>query len=280
MKSSHLRIAVVFAVVLAVGASSGCVSKKKYLKEVSDKDALAQNLETEKAESSRLKGELEKLEAIRRNQSDSIETLGAELDGKNQQIADLDQQLLAQRDEAARLQKALRMTEEEVARREREVRERSKANDELIRKLKTEIDEGNIRISRLKEKLTLQIVDKVLFASGSDVVTDKGKEVLKKVSEVLTTLEENTIRIEGHTDNVPIGPKLMERFPSNWELSTSRATQVVRYLASLGVNPERLAAAGYSEYQPVAPNDTPENKQQNRRIEIVLTPVKTGDSEE
>ncbi|MDC4226214.1 MAG: OmpA family protein [Candidatus Manganitrophus sp.] len=92
------------------------------------------------------------------------------------------------------------------------------------------------------------------------------------MSDILKNVKENSIRIEGHTDNVPIGSKLAGKFPSNWELSASRATQVVRYLSELGVSPENLSAVGLAEYQPVAPNDTPEGKQRNRRIEIVLYP--------
>jgi chemotaxis protein MotB len=104
----------------------------------------------------------------------------------------------------------------------------------------------------------------------------QGKEVLNKVNDVLMDIQENKISIEGHTDNVPIGPKLAQRFPTNWELSTARATQVVRYLISLGADTARIGASGFSEYQPVAPNDTPENQQQNRRIEIVLTPERSA----
>ncbi len=79
--------------------------------------------------------------------------------------------------------------------------------------------------------------------------------------------------MEGHTDNVPIGPAIIDKFPTNWELSTARATTVVRYLQERGVNPGYLSAEGYSEYRPVAPNDTEEGKSKNRRIEIVLIPL-------
>ncbi len=78
--------------------------------------------------------------------------------------------------------------------------------------------------------------------------------------------------MEGHTDNVPIGSRLAERFPSNWELSTARATTVARYLQDKGIDPKLLSACGYSEFRPVSPNDTDENKAKNRRIEIALIP--------
>jgi chemotaxis protein MotB len=80
------------------------------------------------------------------------------------------------------------------------------------------------------------------------------------------------IMVEGHTDDVPIGPKLRDRFPSNWELSAARAATVVRYLQEKGVAPKYLGAAGFSEYRALAPNDSAANRQRNRRIDVVLTP--------
>jgi chemotaxis protein MotB len=83
---------------------------------------------------------------------------------------------------------------------------------------------------------------------------------------VLAGVENKVIRVEGHTDDVPAGGA----YPTNWELSTARALAVVRFLQSQGIDPSRLAAAGYGEYRPIAPNDTAEGRSQNRRIEIVL----------
>jgi chemotaxis protein MotB len=164
------------------------------------------------------------------------------------------------------------VTQEESAQRERELQESSKARRNLVDRLQKEISEGSIKISQIKNKLTVQIVDKILFSSGSSDVTNKGKTVLAKVSAVLKSVKENDIRIEGHTDNVPIGPRIKKKFPTNWELSTSRATHVVRFLTEQGVDPNNLIAIGLSQYRPVASNDTDEGKQRNRRIEIVLFP--------
>jgi chemotaxis protein MotB len=164
------------------------------------------------------------------------------------------------------------VTQEESAQRERELQESSKARRNLVDRLQKEISEGSIKISQIKNKLTVQIVDKILFSSGSSDVTNKGKTVLAKVSAVLKSVKENDIRIEGHTDNVPIGPRIKKKFPTNWELSTSRATHVVRFLTEQGVDPNNLIAIGLSQYRPVASNDTDEGKQRNRRIEIVLCP--------
>jgi chemotaxis protein MotB len=91
---------------------------------------------------------------------------------------------------------------------------------------------------------------------------------------ILKDVKDKRIQVEGHTDNVRIVSSLKKKFPTNWELSTARATEVVRYLQEAGgIAPKLLSATGYSEYQPVAPNDTDEGKHKNRRIEIVLLPL-------
>lgn len=195
-----------------------------------------------------------------------------ELRRRNQELAALQNQIGGQTQEIGQLKAALRMTEEEASKRERELQEATKTREDLIGKLKSEIQEGSIKISQLKDRLSVEIVDKILFPSGSDEITPKGKEVLKKVSDILKGVHENHIRIEGHTDNIPIGSKIKTRFQSNWELSTSRATQVVRLLIEQGIGPENLHAVGMAEFRPVASNDSPEGRQRNRRIEIVLFP--------
>jgi len=113
----------------------------------------------------------------------------------------------------------------------------------------------------------------VLFDSGKAQVKPAGLKVLKQVSDVLKTVTDKQIRIEGHTDNVPIGSRIKERFPTNWELSTARATSVVRYLIEKGgVDRSSLSAVGYSDTKPMLSNEAEEGRQANRRIEIVLYP--------
>lgn len=146
--------------------------------------------------------------------------------------------------------------------------------EDLQQKLEQEIRDGKIQISEMKDKLTVTLVDKVLFASGSADVSNEGKLVLDKVIPVLKEVKDKRIQVEGHTDNVQIFSAIKAKYPTNWELSAGRATQVVRYLQETGgIDPKVLSATGYSEYQPVAPNDTAEGKARNRRIEIVLLPL-------
>jgi chemotaxis protein MotB len=109
----------------------------------------------------------------------------------------------------------------------------------------------------------------VLFDSGKTALKADGKDAIGKVAQVLTTIEDRHFLVGGHTDNVPIKNA---KFPSNWELSTARAVEVTKLLIAGGMKPQVLGAAGYAEADPVASNDTPEGKAQNRRIEIVLEP--------
>ncbi len=137
----------------------------------------------------------------------------------------------------------------------------------LSRSLSGEIQSGRIQISELQGKMTVRLAEKVLFPSGSATLARDGKSTLAKVADAFKDLKDRIVRVEGHTDNVPIQSAA---FPSNWELSAARAIAVVRFLQGAGVDPQKLAAAGYGEWQPISPNDTAEGRAQNRRIEISL----------
>ncbi|HTP05627.1 MAG TPA: OmpA family protein, partial [Nitrospirota bacterium] len=146
--------------------------------------------------------------------------------------------------------------------------------EDLTSKLEKEIREGQVQIKEMKDRLTMTMVDKILFPSGSAEISKDGKKVLDKVVAILKEVKDKRIQIEGHTDNAKIVGSLKKKFPTNWELSTARATEVARYLQETGgIDAKLLSATGYSEYQPVAPNDTEEGKHKNRRIEIVLLPL-------
>ncbi len=154
-----------------------------------------------------------------------------------------------------------------------EIEKTKKSYEDLTAGLQSEIAAGQIQITQLKGKLTVNLVDKILFDSGRAEIKGDGTKVLDKVASVLNGVADKNIRIEGHTDNVPISGALTSKYASNWELSTARATSVARYLQDQDkVDPTRLVAAGYGEYHPIASNDTAEGRAQNRRIEIVLVP--------
>jgi chemotaxis protein MotB len=145
--------------------------------------------------------------------------------------------------------------------------------DTLMADMKAEIEQGQVTITKLADRLSVSMVDRILFPSGEAEITPAGLKVLQRVGNVLRNAENKVIRVEGHTDNVPISDKLADRFPTNWELSTARASNVVRFLQEkVSIDPARLEAVGLSEFHPVAGNATAQGRSRNRRIEIALLP--------
>jgi chemotaxis protein MotB len=165
--------------------------------------------------------------------------------------------------------------EAELQAREARLAEVQSTYDELVGKLEQEIERGEVRISELKGKLTVNVVDKILFDSGKAALKSAGVKVLQQIGDILNSAVDKNIQVEGHTDNVPISGSLTTKYPSNWELSTARATTVLHFLQDrVGVSGERLSAVGYGEYQPISSNATAEGRAENRRIQIVLTAAK------
>jgi len=163
------------------------------------------------------------------------------------------------------------LTEEKGAleTRSKELEAKSKQYEELASSLKDQIQSGQVEISELKGRMMVKLKDKVVFSSGSTAINKQGLTALDAVAKAFHDLKGKTVVVAGYTDNVPTGSK--GRFKDNWDLSTERAVAVVRYLQSKGVDPKMLGAAGFSEYRPLAPNDTAAGRSQNRRIEIALT---------
>jgi len=255
--------------VLALGLA-GCVTKTEYTKAMLSAEARYSALE---ADNTRLKNELadarkrnEQLTADRAELERALTMKAGEL-GKT--IAELRQRVGTLEADNARLTQEVADAQKA---REEKVREVSSTYEQLVAKMKGEIDKGQVTISELKGKLTVNLVEAILFDSGKAEVKPEGLVVLGKVIEILKTVNDKSIRIEGHTDNKPIMGPLTQRYPSNWELSAARAITVSRYLQKQGIEPATLSAAAFSEYRPVADNETVEGRAKNRRIEIVLVP--------
>ncbi len=192
----------------------------------------------------------------------------------HRRIEALESDRRALREQVRLLDARLAKEREKAVEKEEELLIRSKVYENLATELRKEIAAGQVKLKEIGGRLTVTLLDKILFPSGSAEINTQGKDILKRLGGKLKGVEEKQIQVEGHTDNVPIGPSLQGQFPTNWELSTQRATQVVRYLEQeVGIDPKLLSAVGYSEFRPVATNETPEGRQQNRRIEIVLIPV-------
>ena len=176
-------------------------------------------------------------------------------------------------DTIAKLELELKQEKMTVQQKEKEVSELDRTRKEIEASLKEQIAQKDIKLEEIEGKLKVTFVDKILFDSGSVKVKPKGQEVLLTLSDSFRNREDQKIAVEGHTDDVQIGSVLLDKFPTNWELSAARATAVVRFLQEKGnIAPERLTASGFSFYRPVAENETPEGREQNRRIEIILIP--------
>jgi chemotaxis protein MotB len=139
----------------------------------------------------------------------------------------------------------------------------------LVAKLQSMIDAGQLKVVIRNGRMIIALPNDILFDSGSTVVKADGQKALERVAQVLATVSDRNFLVAGHTDNIPIKTA---RYPSNWELSTERAVNVVQFLVKKGMSPKVLSAAGYSEFDPVSANDTDKNRSANRRIEIVLQP--------
>ena len=149
---------------------------------------------------------------------------------------------------------------------------RIKKNRQIIEtSLKAEIDSGLARVSELKGRLSVMLVDTVLFNSGEAELLPDSSKLLDKIGAFLKDIPDKDIRIEGHTDSVPIGKNLKSTYPTNWGLSSARATTIARYFQEVvKLAPERLSAVGYGKYRPTADNDTAQGRALNRRIEIQI----------
>ncbi len=186
--------------------------------------------------------------------STSTSTSPAMEAGKDQEIAALQERV-----------RALESQRDALMTHRQETREQYNS---AMQGLSREAEKHRLQVKQYQNMLKVDLADEVLFDSGSATLNAEGRELLKTVGEELKGYEGKIIRVVGHTDSVPVSKG--SRYASSWELSVDRAAAVVRYLQEIGIPPSEMIAAGRGEYAPVAPNDTPEGRQKNRRIEIML----------
>jgi chemotaxis protein MotB len=193
----------------------------------------------------------------------------------------------------ARLKEVERLKKElEQVRRAREIQEAQLAKvkhevltvGEEIERITNALEEKfgrSLVVTQHHDRLVLTLLGQVLFASGEAELTPLGLNIMKQVGQVLVTFPEKYIQVEGHTDNNPIFGQLQRQYPTNWELSTARATTVLRYLIEqTGMDPKHFSASGYADTRPVQANETEEGRAKNRRVEIVLFPERVIEDRE
>ena len=223
---------------------------------------IEERLQAETARRRQAEQELAALQAAAGEHRSRITTLAARSTAAEDRAHQLAEQVTA-------LQLEIQKRDTAIGLQNRVIRLLDDPKETIETSLKEQLSAQNITLEEIDGRIKMIFVDRILFESGSAEIQEEGKQLLLSIAESLRRQQEALIVIEGHTDNLPIAPAARKRFSSNWELSAARASAVARFLSeTAGLDPRRLAACGFSRYRPLAPNDTPEGRRQNRRIEI------------
>jgi chemotaxis protein MotB len=244
--------AVLATIAVGCGPSEEQIAAEKRVRELeqqlSDANTAREQLDRRLAEMTANNGAL----------SDRLRALGENVEGLQSHVQGLQSDL-------ERTQRALA----ELQERERQAQARLATFRQMIDRFRAMIASGRLRVRIVRGRMVVELPDNILFESGEAELKEVGEAALAEIVEVLKTIPGREFQVAGHTDNIPISSR---RFPSNWELSTSRAVAVAKFMIERGLEGGRLSAAGHAETAPVASNDTPEGRAQNRRIEIILLP--------
>lgn len=297
---------IALSLLAAVMILTGCVSNKTYKVAVDESEARRAQLENTRQELNKNKEELSASQQEREQLRKEIEAKDKEIASQKAKLEELSskgmmtsKEIEALRQERERLSALDKGKAEEIAKltkereylsrelerlqlkageisaeKEKELAKVKNTYETLVTEMKKEIEKGDIKITQAVDRLSVNLVEKILFDSGKAEIKPDGLKILKRVGDILKGITDKQIRVEGHTDNVRVSAKLRQKYPTNWELSTARANNVVKYLQEkVGIDPKMLSAAGFSEYKPVADNAIAEGRAQNRRIEIALLPL-------
>ena len=199
----------------------------------------------------------------------------------NRDIAQQQEQLLAIQESLESTRRVNDSLSNSLAEREKKVHELEQVlanKDKAVQDLKNMISnallsfkENDITVQVKNGKVYVSLAEQLLFGSGSIEVDGKGVSALQQLAKAIKDQKDINILVEGHTDNVPISRKT-QYMNDNWDLSVMRATSITRILTRAGVSPQQITASGRGEFVPLAANDSPQNKQRNRRTEIIITP--------
>ena len=266
--SSRCRVGVLLGAGLVV---SGCVGIGSHQQLLDRHASLG-------AENRALQKKVEYLSAANQSLDEELIRRGEETEDLRQAQLQLEQRATELSSSEAALTAKLTALERETERRNAELAEQAERSAELgsayeglVSDLESQLAAGQIEIAQLREGLRVNVAQDILFPSGSARLNADGRAVLLSVAQRLAELPYR-IDVEGHTDNTRIRGNLAKRYPSNWELAAARASSVVRLFLEVGIDGTRLTAVSHGPYRPVAPNDTPEGRALNRRIEIRLLP--------
>ncbi|HYV43539.1 MAG TPA: flagellar motor protein MotB [Myxococcaceae bacterium] len=244
--------------IAVLALSTGCVSqsvhdalKADHAKTLSELDQARSALAQEEAKARALEEKLAQLE----------QQLGATQKDKSSLESNVEQM----KSNVEQMKEALA----ELRKRKAEADARITEFKALVGKFKTLIDAGKLKVRIREGRMVVALATDVLFPSGSSTLNKEGKAAIAEVAGLLASIPDRKFQIEGHTDNVPVRGN---QYFANWGLAANRALTVLSTMIEAGMPPERISAASFGESAPAKPNDTPENRAANRRIEIVVVP--------
>lgn len=239
-----------------------------------DTTSLAETLRAREARLNELDKEYAQLNAYYKNLLTSSGKLNRDLAQQQEQLLAIQANL----DRTRRMNDSLNVSLTEREKKVQELESVLAAKDKAVNDLKNKISnallnfkENDLTVNVKNGKVYVSLAEQLLFASGSTDVDSKGITALQQLAKAIKDQKDINILIEGHTDNVPISRK-SQYMQDNWDLSVMRATAITKILTKAGVSPKQITASGRGEYIPLAANDTPQNKQKNRRTEIIITP--------
>jgi chemotaxis protein MotB len=242
-------------------------------------DNLRQSLADLKSSGAELSRKADNLNRQLTNSRQQLKTVNEALESKDKKLAqmaesrqELEKSIKDLRAEKDTINDQLQSIRQAMVEKEKRFANLKETHGNLVAQLNKQIQQKELRISELKDRLKIQLLNKILFSPGNAVITSGGRKVLQEVADELKQIKDVQISVEGHTDNLPLSRESREVYHDNLGLSTARAEAVARMLRTMGVDAERLLASGYAMYRPIASNETPEGRQRNRRVEIVLTP--------
>jgi len=216
---------------------------------------------------------IEALRAELASKDQLVAELKVQLEGASSQVVSLNEEIKRGNKEIERLQRSLSELQGQETQLKTKIDQLKSTHDAILAELKDQIQNKEVTIEELEEKLSVTFMDRVLFKSGRATITLEGREILRRVGDILKNVTDKQIRVVGHTDNKAILPEYRNRYPSNWELSAARAGAVVRYFQKeMGLDARNMEAVGRSFYEPIASNETEEGRAQNRRVNIIIAP--------
>jgi len=243
---------------LLMVALLGCVPKAKY-------DASLADIATKDQEIGRLMAEVTDLEAVRATLQAELSSATADLAAKRRELANMATEAGVLAKNVEEMERALRELEQRRARAEANLQ----AFRDLVDRFKSMIDAGTLRVKVIDGRMVVELATDILFPPGGAGLSKDGKAAIEEVASVLASIPDRDFQVAGHTDNQPISTA---QFPSNWHLGSARAIAVAQVLVHGGLDPERVSAASFAEFQPADTNKTKDGRANNRRIEIIVVP--------